>query len=589
MFYLRKEGNEFFMRTFNVKISSAALLLSFCTGSLFADYKMMAYEPKEPAKVKPTEKVADKRVLVTDLKAIVINGDFNLPPEHVLKTTKGCEFYRISTSMRQKDRNKLKSKLEKKYLGKPVTFETLSQIKKDVEQFYYDNGQALVAVSVPEQEVSGNVIVINVLESKAGTVKMVGNTHFKTDLLMQYVSVEPGDVIYNADVEEDVFFLNQNNFIKADVVYSPGEAPGTTDVTYNIRDERPFKVYAGADDTGFKVTDYYRVFFGFNWGNFLDLGHDVSFQYTASPDFSKFQAFTGYYQLPLPNKNLLVFFGGYSKIVASNDSIVANVNKGQSLQASGRYVYLFYPRGNWLQEVKAGIDFKRTNNDLVVGEIYLSSAYASIFQYMVGYNTSFAWDSQKVEGIVEGFIQPLTFGSSMNSTNYSRLRPGSATRYAYLKGSMKYNWTWKKTGMGINLHSVLQAATGALLPLEQLGLGGFYSVRGYPERAVNVDDGWIVNFEVVSPSTSLVNRKDPHPIDSLKVLGFFDFAIGGLAKTVPGEPGFYGLCGIGPAIRYDYGSYLHIRGDLGIRLPEVPFGSPSSSRYWGYFSVVGAF
>ncbi len=208
---------------------------------------------------------------------------------------------------------------------------------------------------------------------------------------------------------------------------------------------------------------------------------------------------------------------------------------------------------------------------------------------MAGYTTNFSWDTQSIEGVIEGFIQPLTFGASMSSENYDRLRPGSSIRYAYVKGTMKYHWTEAKTGMGVNVRSVLQVATGTLLPLEELGLGGFYSVRGYPERAVNVDDGLIVNVELVSPSTSLFHRKDPHPIDSLKAVGFFDFAVGGLARKVPNEPGVWGLAGIGPAIRYDYGSYFHARGDMGIRLPSVPFGSPSNDRIWWYFSVIGSY
>lgn len=39
-----------------------------------------------------------------------------------------------------------------------------------------------------------------------------------------------------------------------------------------------------------------------------------------------------------------------------------------------------------------------------------------------------------------------------------------------------------------------QLASTNLLPSEQMGLGGYNSVRGYLERQVNVDNGLIVNL-----------------------------------------------------------------------------------------------
>ncbi len=586
------------MKVFKSSFISVFTFALLGIGSLQADYEYHVYEPKSPTMksgAKPEKKtpmkndvVSDKRVVIPKLKGIVVNGDDKLPPDHVVSTAHGVEYYRISSSIRSKQRTQLKKKLQK-YIGRTLTFEKLSEIKKDIQKHYQKNGQAVVIVSVPEQDVTNNVIVIDVLESKVGKITIQGNKHFSTERYQEYVSLQEDDIVSNGQVENDLAFINRNPWRLATVTYSPGEQYGTTDITYNIRDERPFRVYAGADNTGFKVTDIYRVFFGFNWGNFLSVDQILSYQYTASPDFKQFQAHTAHYTVPLPNKNLLVFFGGYSSVVAAHEIIPANVSKGQSLQASGRYVYPFMPENNWMQEIKAGIDYKRTNNDLVVGETVLSSAYATIFQYVVAYETSFSWDTQTIEGEVEGFIQPFAIGDSMTSSNYDRLRPGANTRYAYIKAAMKYNYTWLKTGMDIYLHTTLQVASGTLLPLEELGIGGFYSVRGYPERAVNVDDGLIVNFEVRSPKVSLFHRKDAHPIDGLSGVGFFDFGFGGIARKVPNEPSAWGLAAIGPAIRYDYGSWLHVRADFGLRLTGVPFGADSGSLGRVYFSAVASF
>lgn len=603
MFYLgKKERETIFMRWQHYQYFFLLAISLMSWGSLQAEYEFNRHEPKTKKNVpqkKPStaeekkeakRKVADKRVVIQNVRAVIISGDDKLPPDHVLKTAKGVEFYRMSGSLSKSQKAKLKKQLQKQLVGQTMTFETLNHAKKNVRNHYVKNGQAMVIVTIPEQDVTENVIVIQVCEAKVGKIKITGNEWFTEDRLQEYVSLQEDDVIFNNVVEGDAAFMNRNPWRHVDVIYSPGEKQGTTDITFNVRDERPVRIYAGADNTGFKVTDIYRVFFGFNWANFLWLDQIISYQYTASPDFKKFQSHMAQYTVPLPNKNILNFFGGYSLIKVPRADLPGVVSKGQSLQVSGRYVYPFLPRPNdWLQDVKAGIDYKRTNNDLVVGETTLSSAYATIFQYVVAYDTSAVFGQHIVEGGVDFFLQPFALGDSMTSANYSRLRPGADTHYAYLKGGLKYNWDWSELKMAINLRSVLQFSTGTLLPMEQLGLGGFYSVRGYPERAVNVDNGWLVNFEIRSPKVSLIRPKDQKPIDAFSAIGFFDFGVGGVAKTVPNEPKSWGLAGIGPGIRYDYGNWLHARLDLGIRLTDRPFGSESSARALLYFSVVGAY
>ncbi len=599
----KKKEYFFVILRFWFLIFSIVSVALVCTGSLHAGYEFNKYEPVKVGneqKCKPKEKkkqikedcVADKRIFMHCLKAIVINGDEDayLPPEHVSTTAKGIELYRISNSLRNQQRNKLKQLLHK-YIGKPVTAEKLKQIRMDIQEFFRKNGQPLMVVSIPEQDVTDNVLVIHIMESRVGRleVNLNGNKTFSKEHYEEIIGLQEDDVIYNQNVEQDVAFFNYTPFRRASVTYSPGAKVGTTDVTYNITDERPFRIYAGADDTGFKVTDIFRVFFGFNWGNFLMMDQILCYQYTASPDFNRFQAHTVHYTLPLPNKNFIILFGGYSSIEAGNEIIPANIHKGQSLQASGRYVYPFMPEGTWTQEVKTGIDYKRTNNDLIVGDTILSSAYATIFQYMASYQASFAWTTQTVDGEIEFFVQPFAIGDSMKSENYDRLRPGAATRYAYIKGNVDYNFHWQKINTDFHFHSTLQASSGTLLPMEELGMGGMNSLRAYPERAVNVDYGAIFNFEVRSPKVSLFHRKAKKPVDAFGAVGFLDVGLGGIIKHVPNEPSFWGLAGLGPGLRYDYSTYLRTRLDMGIRLPSTPFGADSGSRVRLYFSVIGSY
>ena len=80
-----------------------------------------------------------------------------------------------------------------------------------------------------------------------------------------------GEVIYNKVLETDLAWINRNVWRRATAIYKPGSSYGTTDIEVVVRDEKPLNFYLGADNTGFRVTEYERLFIGLNWGNFLDL------------------------------------------------------------------------------------------------------------------------------------------------------------------------------------------------------------------------------------------------------------------------------------------------------------------------------
>ena len=52
----------------------------------------------------------------------------------------------------------------------------------------------------------------------------------------------------------------------------------------------------------------------------------LSYQYTAAPDFEKFQAHTIHYTAPLPWRDIFVLYGGYSKIKTHHNFLPANVH-----------------------------------------------------------------------------------------------------------------------------------------------------------------------------------------------------------------------------------------------------------------------
>ena len=534
-------------------------------------------------------KMSDKRVITPKTKAIIISSE-DRPPEYVIQRARGVEIFRTMDEIPKKDQEKLKAKIAKEVIGKPLTFAKLQNIKQRIIDCQKRYGRSLVMVTVPEQEVTDGVVVINVIEARLGKITVTGNEWFSEERYLQCISVSQDEVINNASISRDVDYLNRSPWRKVDVIYKPGNKFGTTDVELLARDARPIKLYVGSDNTGFKVTDYVRLFAGFNWGNFLDLDHTLSYQYTAAPDFKKFQGHMIYYTAPLLCRDVINCRFGISRIHMSHKELPDNTHIGRSWQVTPSYTFSLAPVGKWKQEVEAGFDLKSTNNDLTVGEQTVSKSYSTIFQLTGKYNGHINLEAISFNTENDIFYQPWRMGHRMTEESYSTLREDSNLRYIYWRSTSNFLWDNPKNPCAIALKLAFQVSSGSLLPLEQFGLGGVNSIRGYTERATNVDQGAIFSTEVRTTPFSMMEKvNSKYQInDRLSFVFFLDMGGGYLQRVNVNLPESYFLAGIGPGVRYHVESCLYVRFDWGIRLTKAPEDALSKTRNQVYFSAIFA-
>ena len=130
------------------------------------------------------------------------------------------------------------------------------------------------------------------------------------------------------------------------------------------------------------------------------------------------------------------------------------------------------------------------------------------------------------------------------------------------------------------VRSKVQLAGGELLPLEQFGIGGSDTVRGYRQDAVLADSGIFGSAELWYP---IVGTGDKQGV--LQVTPFVDFGnvwtnSGGRATLEANT-----LVSAGLGLRWQYGERWNARG--GGEIPLI--GLKSSDRSWQkrglYFSV----
>ena len=124
-----------------------------------------------------------------------------------------------------------------------------------------------------------------------------------------------------------------------------------------------------------------------------------------------------------------------------------------------------------------------------------------------------------------------------------------------------------------------QASNSNLLSSEQLGAGGFDSVRGFEQRAVRGDQGVVVSVEVRAPAVSPAKLLGFYRArDAMVPLVFFDYGHLSNSEKLPGEPDI-NISSTGFGFRYQLDDNFSLRFDYGWQLGESGFEDGEDSRF----------
>ncbi len=545
--------------------------------------------PKQPPKPAPGKVVneapaqpmashADNEVLVDHLKSIVLISDPKQVRAEGLPARPGVEAGSITLA-----RNPEFNAVVAPYLGQPVTMKSLAQLTRSIVAYFRDHDRPVVNVFVPEQSITNGTVQVVVLISRVEKVEATGARWFSNDGLRAEIRLQPGDEISSHQLTSDLNWINRNPFLQSNILMAPGDAPGTTDLLLRTQDRFPFRVYAGYEDSGNQFTGDQRILTGFNYGNLFGLGQQLSYQFTSGTDVNKFTAHSGTYIIPLPWRHQLTFFGSYANSSANLGPDLST--GGVNWQISGRYEIPLPSTDKFTESVTAGFDFKRSNNDLIFGVATVSNVFTDVDQFVLGYQASLVDDFGSTSFSGTGFWSPGGLSNNDDDFDYMGTRGGARSNYAYGQLSLNrvtrlpYDFSWTVRGL-------VQQATANLLPSEQLGLGGYDTVRGYDEREANGDNGFLISTEVATPPISLAHLFGLQKIkDQLQFLGFVDYGGTSLHQvTVADINPNANLLGIGPGFRYAITPYLSVRFDYGFQMIDTGFDSRHNSR--AHFGLV---
>jgi len=473
--------------------------------------------------------------------------------------------------------------LQAQYLNKKLDLDIVRKISSETLHFYFKHERPLVFVQPVSIDYEKGILRIEVVEATLGQKVSTGSKWFSARLLLRSLRAKVGHYINRVGLLNDVAILNQNPFMQSQAVLKRGDLPGTTTIDLRTEDKFPMRGYVGVDNTGTVQTRLWRWNGGINWGNAFFQGAQLSYQYSAPFENLKTQPVqSGSFSIPLPWKHIFSIYGSYSSTdvtINSGSSSIADV--GTQSQVSPRYIIpIGKMYGKLLQNITLGFDWVSSNLSYQQGGNQVPANQTDVIQAMAGYQMSLKDKYGQTSLSTDNYWSPGGINSKNTTSAFQYVDSRTQANYYYSVLTLQRENVLPADCSLLALFSG-QLASTSLINNEQLSIGGYGSVRGYPQQILYGDQGFFFNLELHSPSYSIFGLTKslsdselgglPKIVrklgkDQLMFLAFWDFGLVNSIHPLPGNPASYDITALGIGVRYGLGSNYSLRCDLGFPL-----------------------
>lgn len=453
--------------------------------------------------------------------------------------------------------------LTQPFTGPGRDFAAVQGALEALQKEYQRIGHGAVQVILPEQELDQGIVKLQVVEQTIARITITGNEHFDNDnILRSMPHVREGEIPNTGAISRDLRLANENPAKRTSILFRTSEAGEEgLEATVKVADEKPWKVFLSADNTGTSSTGFGRVGLGFQHYNVGNLDHRFTAQVVTNmswPQGDKLidrevKIFGFGYTIPFHELgDSLDMFAGYSNVNAGNPAggggLPFNVT-GVGRVFGVHYNHNFDKIDNYTHKLRGGIDYHayRTSNTLDAALTPKLTTTPVILAYQGQWSR--ASDTLAFSVSTSWNVPMADYAKADDFAAYD-----AEDDYKHFNWSLDYyrqifnDWQLHLGGNG-------QLTGDHLPPGEQLGLGGMTTVRGWYERDVAGDKGYRLTAELTTPDYGkVIGDKVGLRWTLFTDIGHINFnegEISGQKQPFETEKNFQS---VGAGLRFNYGS-----------------------------------
>jgi hemolysin activation/secretion protein len=460
--------------------------------------------------------------------------------------------------------------------GPEIRFAQLLEARTRITDLYVENKYITSGAFLPPQTIENGIVEIRVIEGSLEDIVITGTDRLRPHYIRSRIE-RATDAPLNVDnLLEALQMLQLDPLIEnLSAELSAGLRPGSNLLEVEIGEAESFRTSLQFDNGRSPTVGVLRGRVGVSEANLFGLGDmvDLSYSFTDGSD-----EYAASYTLPLNSSNATLSASARftaSKIIEEPFDRIDIEADSRDFELTFRQPIIRSPR----EELAFGLTFSRRESDtslLGVGFPLSNGANDDGETRISAFRFFQEWTKRESRSVFAARSQ-FNWGIPIFESTLNNAKPDS--RFFSWRTQVQYLQLLGTSNISLLLRGDLQLSTTSMVALEQFGVGGNRSVRGYSQDLLLADNGLFGSAELRFP---LFTSRDGST--QLEIHPFFDF--GTVWNTDSADPLPNDLASIGVGLSFDLDDVLSAKLDWGIPLTEVDNrGRDIIERQELYFSL----
>ncbi len=469
------------------------------------------------------------------------------------------------------------AKVTERFTKRPISFAELFQARSAVTQLYIEQGYITSGALIPPQTLEGGVVKIQVVEGGLESINVSGTRRLNPNYVRSRIAVATSKPLNQKRLLEALQLLQLNPLIQnLSAELAAGTQPGLSLLEVRVTEAKTFNTQLALDNNRSPSIGTFQRQVQLTEANLLGLGDGLSVGYNNTEGSNGVDIG---YTLPInPRNGTLSFNYG----ITSSDVIEPPFDR-IDIEANSRYYELTLRQPllqTPTQEFALGLTATRQESKTTLLDIPIALSPGADEQGRTRISALRffqEWTKRTSREVLAARSQ-FSLGIGLLNATINDEPPDS--RFFSWRGQVQWVRLLAADTL-LLLRGDVQLADRALVPLEQIGLGGQDTIRGYRQDVLLTDNGALASAELRVPVLRL-----PKLNTLVQLAPFIDVGTAWNQSGRP-DPDPSVLASIGLGLRLQVSRRLTVRLDYGIPLVSVS----SSKRTWQengfYFSIVG--
>ena len=423
------------------------------------------------------------------------------------------------------------------YENRNINMEDLETIRRALTILYINKGYMNSGAVLPDQTVADGVITYQIIEGKLTHIDVQGNKWFGEAFISDRIALGAKTPLNLSPLQDRLQLLQQDQRIeRIRAELRPGAMPGESELKVTIEEKPPMSVWLAFNNYQSPSIGAERGLITFAHQNLTGHADTLSLTYGRSEGLTAM--IDAWYTIPFTvyDTSLLIRYRQNDyKVVEDVFESLDIENKSEAYELSLRQPV--YRTLNQELALVLGLEHERERTFM----------FGEPFSFYPG-----AEDGQSVV-IPLRFSQEWTYRTqrqvfALRSRFSAGIGMGDATIHGDQPDGRFFAWQgqfqWARIFDFLDAQLLFrvdgQVTDDSLLPMEQISIGGRYSVRGYRENFLERDEGIIASLEARIP---VIQNK--LLADYIQVCPFYDYGRGDNKRMPTPDPQEISSVGVG--------------------------------------------